>query len=207
MVAQAVQDVIEHANRPGAGVAGLVVGLVVLLFGASGVFNQLQTALNAIWKVKPKPGRGVWTVVGERFLSFTMVLGTIFLLLVSLVVSSALATLSRSLQPPVLSQLLLWQGLNLLVSLAVVCALFTLLLKFLPDAKVAWTDAFLGAALTTVLFTTGKELLGLYIGKSGVASAYGAAGSLAVLLLWVYYSAQIFLFGAAFTRVYAEHCG
>src|SRR5262249_48763388 len=145
-------------DRPGAGVTGLVIGGVVLLFGASGVFNQLQTALNAIWMVKPKAGRGVLGVVRERFLSFTMVLGTIFLLLVSLVVSSVLATLGSLWQPAGLSSPLLWQGLNLLVSLAVVCVLFTLLFKFLPDARVAWGDAFLGAALTTVLFTAGKEL-------------------------------------------------
>jgi membrane protein len=182
--------------------------VVVLLFGASGVFVELQTALNAIWMVQPKPDRGLWGILQDRFLSFTMVLGTCFLLLASLLVTTALAALASLWTPASLpGGTWLWQGLNALVSLAVITALFALLFKYLPDAFVAWQDVWLGAAVTAVLFLIGKHLLGLYLGWAAITSTYGAAGSVLAILLWVYYTAQIFLFGAAFTRVHAQEAG
>jgi membrane protein len=204
--ARAVQEMVKHANQTGSGIIATILGLIVLLFGASGVFGQLQDALNTVWKVQPKPGRGIWGIIQDRFLSFTMVLGVCFLLLVSLIISAilaALATYTASLP----GGAILWEIVNDVVSLVVITLLFAMMYKFLPDAKIAWGDVWIGAAVTAVLFTLGKFLIGLYLGTSSVASAYGAVGSLVVLLLWVYYSSLIFLFGAEFTRVYADRYG
>lgn len=199
---QAVRTMLESAAQPGHGVLASVVGVLVLLFGAAGMFVQLQDALNSIWGVRPKPGRGVWKFFSDRFLSFSMVLGIVFLLLTTLIVSSVLAAIV-----PYIDR---WQtGIlvyvsNEILSLLVVTLLFAMLFRFLPDVIIAWSDVWLGAAVTAVLFEVGKFLIGLYLGRSGVASAYGAAGSLVVLLVWLYYSAQIFLFGAEFTKIYAR---
>ena len=179
-----------------------------MLLGAAGFFGQLQDALNTIWKVEPKPDRGWLAVLRERFLPFTMVLGTGFLLLMSLVLSAALEALGEFLTPEAMpGGAWLWRRLNLLVALAVVTLLFALIYKYLPDVRIAWGDVWVGAVVTAVLFTLGKYLIGLYLGRSGVSSTYGAAGSLVLILLWVYYSSQVFLFGAEFTRIYAIRRG
>ncbi|VTT96863.1 Ribonuclease BN OS=Gloeocapsa sp. PCC 7428 GN=Glo7428_4543 PE=4 SV=1: Virul_fac_BrkB [Gemmataceae bacterium] len=202
---EAVETMVQSANKPGAGTIGSVLGIAMLLFGAAGLFGQLQDALNTIWEVQPKPGRGAWGFVRDRFLSLTMVLGVAFLLLVSLVVSSVLAAVGTLLGD--------WQtgtvGLIVTTTLdvVVVTVLFALIYKFLPDAVIAWRDVWFGAAVTAVMFSLGKFLIGLYLGRAGVGSAYGAAGSLAVLLVWLYYASQIFLFGAELTKAYANHLG
>jgi len=206
-VALALQQMLATASDPGWGTGAAIIGIVTLLFGASGVFGQLQDALNTIWKVEPKPGRGIWGIIQDRFLSLTMVLGTGFLLLVSLVITATLSALSASLSDLMPGGTYVWQPVNLVVSFGVITMLFAMIYRFLPDAQVAWRDVWIGAAITAGLFSLGKFLLGWYLGQSNVTSAYGAAGSLVVILLWVYYSSQILLFGAEFTRVYAEQYG
>jgi membrane protein len=184
-----------------------ILGIATLLFGASGVFGELQDAMNTIWEVKPKPNQGIWGVIRTRFLSFAMVLGTGFLLLVSLILTSSVAGagsyFGRAM--PALEPLV--HLLTNAVSFAVVTLMFMLIFKFLPDAEVAWRDVWVGALLTAGLFTMGKMLIGFYLGKSGLGSAYGAAGSVVVLIVWVYYSAQILFFGAELTQVIAGRYG
>ncbi len=206
-IADALQGFFNNPPDLGSGVLATTLAVVVLLFGASGVFGQLQLSLNTLWGVKPKPGRGIKGMLADRFLSFSMVFGTAFLLLVSLVISTALSALGGMLHPAPGFFAVLWQGLNLLVSFAVVAVLFALIFKVLPDATIAWRDVWVGAVVTAVLFTVGKYLLGLYLGRASVTSGFGAAGSLVVILLWVYYSSQILLFGAALTRVYSDRFG
>jgi membrane protein len=198
-VAKAIAGIVTSADHTSATTA-TVIGVAVLLFGASGVFAELQDSLNSIWKVQPKPGRAVWTIIRDRFFSFTMVLGTGFLLLVSLVISTALAVLAKYLHADVGP----WQAVNTLVSLAFIVAVFALIYKMVPDVQVSWHDVWLGALLAGVLFTLGKALLGWYLGLASTTSAYGAAGSLVAFLMWVYYSSQILLFGAEFTHVFAR---
>lgn len=205
--AAAIKDMIQRANQPSTGLFATAVAVATLLIGASGVFGQLQDALNTVWGVEPKEGRGVWGFIKDRFLSFVAVLGTGFLLLVSLILSSVVAAFGKwfgGLLP--LPEAVL-QLMNFALSFLVVTGLFALIFKLLPDAKVAWRDVWIGAALTSALFTIGKFALGVYLGKSNVASAYGATGSLVLVLLWVYYSAQILLYGAEFTQVYANRVG
>jgi membrane protein len=205
--ANAIKDMIERANQSSTGIVATVVAVGTLLFGASGLFGQLQDALNSIWGVEPKPGRGIWGMIQDRFLSFMAVLGTGFLLLVSLVLSAALSAFGKWFGGWLPGPEFVLQTLNFIISLGVITALFAMMFKFLPDAKIAWSDVWVGAAMTAFLFTIGKFLIGLYLGKSDVGSAYGAAGSLVILLLWVYYSSQILLFGAEFTQVYANTSG
>ena len=179
----------------------------LLGFGATGAFAQLQDALNTIWGVVPKPGRGVLGILQDRLFSFMLVIGIGFLLLVSLVLSAALAALGKffGYLLPVPEAIL--HIVNFVLSFGVITLLFAMMYKILPDVKIGWSDVWIGAAMTALLFSVGKFLIGLYLGKSGVASAYGAAGSLVVILLWVYYSSQILLFGAEFTFVYANKYG
>jgi membrane protein len=184
-----------------------VLSVVTLLLGASGVFGQLQDALNTIWEVKPKPNQGIWGFIRTRFLSFAMVLGIGFLLLVSLLLSSALAFMGSFLDRMPEQLHFLAQALNFVFSTAVITLLFALMFKLLPDVKMAWRDVWLGAFVTAVLFSIGKILIGLYLGHSAMASSYGVAGSFVVLLVWVYYSAQILFFGAELTQVYANRYG
>lgn len=205
--AEAIQTMIAKASRPSSGIVATIIGLVTLVLGASGVFSQLQDALNTIWEVKPKEGRGIKGIIKDRVLSFTMVLGIGFLLLVSLVLSAVLAALGSFLNTLMPNMSILMQIANIVISFAVITLLFAMIFKLLPDVEVSWRDMWLGAALTAVLFTIGKLAIGLYLGHSSATSVYGAAGSLVVLLLWVYYSAQILLFGAEFTQVYAMKCG
>lgn len=207
--AEAVQTMIAHAGRhEDAGLVAALLAVLATLFGATGVFAQLQASLDRIWNVPP-PERavGIRAMLKVRALSFGMVLAVGFLLVVSLVLSAALAALDDFAGGvlPVLQPLL--QALNFALSFALVTLLFALIFKVLPDVDVAWRDVWTGAALTALLFTVGKFLIGLYIGESGVASTYGAAGSLVVVLLWVFYSAQILFFGAEFTQVYSRRHG
>ncbi|HET7394129.1 MAG TPA: YihY/virulence factor BrkB family protein [Candidatus Binatia bacterium] len=206
--AQAIQEMVRKASeKPTAGIISTVFGVIALLFGAGGVVGQLQNSLNQVWGVAPKPGQGVWGFIRQRFISFAMVLSVGFLLLVSLVVSAVLSGMTTLLSNALGGMAVLTHALDVLVSFAFITLLFALIYKFLPDAKIQWRDVWIGAALTSILFTIGKSLIGLYLGNSGVTSVYGAAGSLITVLLWVYYSALIFFFGAELTRVYATEYG
>jgi membrane protein len=206
-----VSDLVTSASNPARGIFASIVGVVTLLIGALGVFNELHNALNTIWDVKEEETKGfveaVKKVIFSRLLSFTMILGIGFLLLVSLVISAGLSAMNETIGNAIpLSEILL-QILNLIISIGVITVLFALMFKFLPDAEIAWRDVWLGAFVTALLFSLGKFLIGLYLGNSAVASSFGAAGSLVLLLVWIYYSAQIFLFGAEFTQVYANNYG
>ncbi len=205
--ATAIQSIAANARAPGTGIVSLIIGIVVLLFGASGVFGELQGALNTVWQVAPKPGRGIVGVIKDRFFSFTLVVGVAFLLLVSLVVSAGLTWVGQVFEHSLPGGALLWQMLNFCISLAVVTALFAVMFKMLPDVHVKWRDTWVGAAVTAGLFTLGKFGLGFYLGSAGVSSAYGAAGSIVALVIWVYYSSQVVLVGAEFTEAYARHFG
>jgi membrane protein len=202
----AIQAMVAHAKQPGSGILGGIMGVAVLLFGASGVFGELQDSLNTIWEVAPRPGRGIWGIVKDRFFSFTMVIGVAFLLLVSLVVSAGLAALGKWVSSFAGAEWL-WQIVNFVVSLGMVALLFALVFKIIPDVKIRWRDVWVGALVTAALFSLGKFLIGLYVGKAGVASPYGAAGSLVVIVVWVFYSAHILFIGAEFTQVHTRAMG
>ncbi|HVJ56471.1 MAG TPA: YihY/virulence factor BrkB family protein [Terrimicrobiaceae bacterium] len=205
---KAMQEIVQSASaEPKTGVVATVIGFVTLLFGASGAFGQLQASLNIIWGVQPKPGRGILGIIRDRILSFGFILVVGFLLLVSLLLTAAIAFVGKQFGAMVPGMEALIQILNSILSLAVITLLFGMMFKILPDANIAWRDVWIGAFITALLFTLGKFALGFYLGRSGVASSYGAAGSLIVLLLWVYYSSQIVFFGAEFTQVYANRFG
>ena len=209
--AKVIEDAIEHANKPesGGGIASLI-SIVVLLFGASGVFAELQDALNTVWEVQPKKEKGIGGVMGfvrKRFLSFSMVLGIGFLLMVSLIVSAVLSGLSAYMSHLIPGIDFIWGIINFVVSFGVITLLFALIYKYLPDVKITWNDVLIGAIITALLFTIGKTVLGQYLGSGSFGSAYGAAGSLVIILAWVFYSAQILFFGAEFTQVYARRYG
>ena len=204
---EAIKNMIQRASQPSSGLITAVVAFVTLMFGASGLFVELQDSLNTIWGVKHKKSRGIWGLIKNRFFSFMAVVGTAFLLLISMVASAVLAAVGKWfaewLPVPEFSLHLL----NLFLSIVVITCLFAMLFKVLPDAKMAWKDVWTGAFFTAFLFTIGKFAIGLYLGRSEIGAPYGAAASLVILLVWVYYSAQIFLFGAEFTQVYAKTCG
>jgi membrane protein len=209
--AQAVEAMIAGAYKPAAGVFATLVGVVALFFGASSAVAELQDALNTIWRVAPPQGANgvasLFTMLRNRFLSFAMVMGVGFLLLVSLVISAWLAALGKffgtylPLPEPVL------ESMNLLLSFLVIAIMFAVIYKVLPDVAIAWSDVVIGAVATSLLFSLGKFLIGFYLGKSTFTSTYGAAASIVVILVWVYYSAQIFFLGAEFTKVYANRFG
>ncbi len=206
--AKAIQEMLSHAWLNGASVWATVVGVIVLLFGSTGVFVELQDALNTIWKVAPKPGRPIWEMLRERFLSLTVVVGIGFLLLVSLLISAVLSALVKFLTPASLpGGATLWQVINNLVTFGFLILVFAFMFKALPDVKIPWRSVWVGAIVTAVLFTLGKYLIGLYVGQTSTQSAFGAAGALVLMLVWVYYSAQIFFFGVELTRVYALRTG
>ena len=206
--AEAIQSVIQNAHQSDAGVLSTIMGILLLLVGASGVFGELQTALNNMWGVKPNPQRGmIKDFLMARFLSFTMVLGVAFMLLASLIISAVLSGVGRMLSEALPGGEALWQVLNFVISLGVITLLFALIFKFVPDAEVRWRHVWIGAAVTALLFSIGKMLLGFYLGKSSVASAYGAAGSVVAFVVWVYYAAQILFIGAEFTQVYSRAQG
>lgn len=206
--ANAVQEMIQASNdKPKTGMFSTIIGFVALLFGAGGVVGQLQTSLNKIWEVTPKPGQGIWGFFRQRFFSFAMVLAIGFLLLVSLVVTAVLSSFTGMLSSFLGDATFVAHAIDILVSFGFVTLLFALIYKYVPDIEIQWRDVWVGAALTSILFTIGKYLIGLYIGTSGVNSTFGAAGSLITILVWVYYSSLIFFLGAEFTRVYATQYG
>ena len=202
----AIEAMVANAKQPGQGVLGSIIGLAVLLFGASGVFGELQTSLNQIWEVKPRPGRGVIGFIKDRFFSFTMVMGVAFLLLVSMVVSAALATVTEHFRGFV-PYPALWWSINVIIGLGITTVLFALIYKIIPDAQINWHDVWIGAFATALLFSIGRVALSWYVGRSATVSPFGAAGSLVALIVWVYYSAQILFFGAEFTQVFATRYG
>jgi membrane protein len=205
--AEAIQTIVANANKPKSGIIATLLGLLTLFLGASGVFVELRDSLNKIWEVPLRPGSGIWDTVKERFLSFGMVLAIGFLLLVSLVLSAAIAAASTFLNGllPIPGWVL--HAVNSALSFVVFTGVFAMIYRYLPDTRITWRDTILGAAFTAILFTAGKFAIGLYLGKAGISSTYGAAGSLVVVLVWVYYSAQVFFFGAEFTHVYALRKG
>jgi membrane protein len=205
--AEAVQALLESVSKPAESVTAMLVGGVLLLVGATSVFAELQDALDRIWRVPKRCKVGIWSLLRARLLSLGMIMGIGFLLIVSLVVSAALAALGRLWGPLFAEWEIIASVIEFLVSFVIITTLFALIYKIMPRVKVAWADVWIGAAVTALLFTIGKSLIGLYIGKSGLTSGFGAAGSLVVMLAWVYYSSQVFLMGAEFTWAYAHTFG
>jgi len=205
--AAAMQEMVKNAAKPKSGSLATIIGVVTLILGASGVFGQLKDALNTIWDVKPKEGGGIMALIKDRFLSFAMVFGVGFLLMVSLVIDTAIAAMGKFAGNHLPGGEALWHIVELAFSFCVVTVLMAGIFRLLPDLKIEWRDVWLGAALTSLLVVLGKFALSIYFAKSAVGSTFGAAGSLVIVLLWVYYSAQILLFGAEFTQVYARSHG
>jgi membrane protein len=206
--AEGVEAMLANMHRPEHGGVATLVSVGALLVGATSVFAELQNALDRIWKVPPRDrSSGLWGLICSRLLSFGMIMGIAFLLVVSLVVGAAVSALGKWWAGAFGSWELLAQALNAIVGFALTWAVFAMIYKIIPRLRVAWRDVWLGAAVTALLFTIGRVLIGLYIGKSGIASGFGAASSLAIIFVWVYYSAQIFLLGAEFTHVYARCLG
>jgi membrane protein len=204
--AEAIQTMLANARTPSSGVIATIVGVITLLFAATGVFSEIHDAMNKIWEVRLKPGNSILAYLRDRVLSFLMVLGIAFLLLVSLAVSTTLSAIDKFFTGAIVLPGSA-QAANFAVSFLIITLLFAMMFRWLPDVKIGWGDVWLGAAFTSLLFNLGKSLIGIYLGRSSVGSAYGASGSLVVLLIWVYYSAQIFFFGAELTRVYADASG
>jgi membrane protein len=202
---KAMEAMLANAQKPAAGILGTIVGLLSLFFGASGVFTELRSALNLIWEVDAEETSGVVALLRERFFSFGMVLSIGFLLLVSLVISAVLAAAGKFFGGLLPIPSLVLAVFNFLLSYIGVAVLFGLIFRFVPEAGVRWRNVWPGALATALFFTIGKTLIGLYLGKSSLGSAYGAAGSVIVVIVWVYYSAQIFFFGAELTHAYSEH--
>ena len=207
--AAAVQAMLEGASRPGSSIAATIAGVFTFFIGATGAFLELQTALDTIWQVEAKPQTGSYlrALIMQRVISFGLVVALGFLLVTSLLVSAALSAVRRYMGNAFPGEFVLWEALNVIVSLGVITLLFALIYKVLPDVKLAWRDVWLGALVTAGLFTVGKLLIGLYLGTTSIASTYGAAGSVIVILVWVYYSAQIILLGAEFTRAWVSEFG
>ncbi|MDH0866692.1 YihY/virulence factor BrkB family protein [Mitsuaria sp. GD03876] len=206
--AQGIQEVLRNVSRPSTGVIGTVIGVAVLLIGATTVFGELQDALDRIWRAPARVREsGLWSLLRARLLSFGMIVGVAFLLLVSLVTGAAVSALGKWWGGWFGGWEWLLQGINAVVGFAMTTVVFALVYQVMPRVKVAWSDVWVGAAVTAALFTIGRVLIGLYIGKTGVAGGFGAAGSVAVIFVWVYYSAQVFLVGAEFTWLYAQRLG
>jgi membrane protein len=207
--AKSIEEMIENAAKPATGTFATIVGIITLFLGASGVFGQLKDALNTIWDVDEKKSGGFLGLIKGRFLSMAMVMGVVFLLLVSLIFDAVIAAMGEYMTGLLPGTEALLQGASFVISFALVTGIFAMIFRYLPDVspRIEWRDVWFGAAFTAFLFTVGKIALGLYLGKGAVGSAYGAAGSLVVLLVWVYWSAQILFFGAEFTQVYARSRG
>jgi membrane protein len=205
--AMAIQSMTHAAQKPVQSAVATILGFSTLMFGAAGVFIQLKDALNTIWDVDETKASGIWAFVKKYFLSFSMVFGIGFLLLVSLLLEAGVALIGEYMKRYIPGMDVIMQVIAVVVSFGIVTLLFAMIFKFLPDAKVDWHDVWIGALLTAALFVVGKVGLGFYLGKATTASAYGAAGSLVIVLLWVYYSSQILFFGAEFTQVYSLHHG
>ena len=199
----AVQSMLASGQKASSGILATLIGFITLVFGASGVFGELRSALNTIWETDPEATSGIWGMLRERFFSIGMVFSVGFVLLVSLVVSAGLSAMTKFFSGLLPIPAFALASINFLVSLMGISLLFGLILKYVPEAKVEWRDVRVGAFATALLFVVGKTVLGLYLGKASPGSAYGAAGSLVVLVVWIYYSAQIFFFGAEFTHVHA----
>lgn len=206
-LAATIQSVLANAKTPPNGKVTLILGLITLFFGATGVFGELQEGINDIWKVRPKSGRPVWTFFRSRFLSFGMVLGIGFLLVVSMAFSIGLDIVERYTAGLLPGSASFLAGVNFVLIFALEALLFAMIFKVLPDARLHWRDVMIGALVTTALFTLGKYLIGLYLWYGGVGMAFGAAGSVVVFLVWVYYTTQILLYGAEVTKVYAARAG
>ena len=204
---EAIQAMVAGADRPRAGIWATVVAIVTLFIGAAGVFVELQDALNIIWQVRQKAGSGIRHFIKARLLSFAMIVAMGFLLLVSLIISAALSALGGYLSGIVPAEEIFWQVINFVISLIFITGVFAAMFKFLPDVRIPWRDVWFGALVSAVLFDIGKFALGLYLGRSSFASVYGAAGSLVVILLWVYYSSQALFLGAELTRVKTKRSG
>jgi membrane protein len=202
---EALKGLIEQARQPASGVFASIVGAITLLFGASGVFGELRSALNKMWDVRPANASGIWGTIREHFASFGMVLAVGFLLLVSLVINAALAAVGKFFGGFLPAPEPVLHAIDFAISVAGAAVLFALIFKYVPETTIDWKDVWIGAGVTAVLFTIGKFLIGLYLGKAAVGSAYGAAGSLVAVIVWVYYSAMIFLFGAEFTHELKVH--
>lgn len=206
--AQAIQSLLASVSEPKKGIAGTIIGAVLLVVGATTVLGELQDALDRIWRAPEKDRKGgIWTLVRTRLLSLGIILGIGFLLIVSLVFSAAVAALTKWWGPFFSNLEMLATAVNFIVSFLFLSALFAMLYKLMPRVEIRWRDVWAGAVVTALLFTVGKLLIGIYIGKSAISSGFGAAGSLVVVLVWVYYSAQIFLLGAEFTKVYSQAHG
>ena len=203
--AQAVEAMLKGADRPREGMVATILGLGTLLFAAIGVVVQLKDAFNTVWEVDSPPGKGVWRFARTYVLSLAGVLAVGFLLLISLLLTAALSAVGKYIAPYLPEGALQIAGSA--ASFAVISVLFAMMFKWLPDTRIEWRDVWLGAILTAVLFELGKLVIGFYIGKQGLESTYGAAASIVVVLIWIYYSAQLVLMGAEFTRVYAQHYG
>jgi membrane protein len=204
----AIQDLLGSVSKPSTGILGSIFGIVVLLIGATSVFGELQNALDRIWRAPARVrSSGLLTLLQTRILSFGMILGIAFLLMVSLVTGAAIAALGKWWGGWFAGWEVLAQIINASVGFLMTTTVFALIYKLMPRVKVGWGDVWVGAAVTAMLFTIGRLLISLYIGKTGVASGFGAAGSVAVIFVWVYYSAQVFLIGAEFTWVYAKRMG
>lgn len=205
--AASVQGIIQNQFKPSSNIRATLIAIATVLFGATTVFAQLKQALNIIWGVEPKPGQGVKGFIKTRILSILMVVGIGFVLLLSLIISAVLSGMNDWLEQRLVIPSVIWSFLDLAISIGLITLLFGQIYRVLPDVKIAWKDVGVGALLTAVLFTIGKSLIGLYLGHSSVGSAYGAAGSFVVLLMWIFYSAQIFLLGAEFTQVWSRRYG
>lgn len=203
--AEFLQTVLQNAKQPSLASTAGILSFAALIWGSTNVFNQLQTSLNTIWNVKPKPDLGIWAMIRSRLLSFSLVLGVAFLLLVSLVVSAVLTAVVQWGHNLLPGADWVWELFNNVVAFVVTTLLFAAIFKVLPDAEITWRDVWLGAAVTALLFVIGKYVLGLYLSNAG--NAYGVLGSVVVFLLWVYYTAQILFMGAEFTQVYARRFG
>jgi membrane protein len=206
--AEAIQEIILRSNEQKAGLVATILGIATLLFGATGVFVELQDSLNHIWRVVPQQkSGGLKAFFKNRLLSFALILGVGFLLIVSLVVSAVLTAVTERFGDALPGADFIWPALNFLVSFGVITVLFAMMYRILPALKIAWNDVWVGAAITALLFTIGKSLIGLYLGSTGVSSSYGAAGSFVLVLVWIYYTSQVFFLGAEFTRAYATRFG
>jgi len=201
--AKAIEVMVAESSKKESGIMATVIGIVTLFIGATGVFVELQDSMNIIWNVPAKPSTGILGILRQRFLSFAMVVGIAFLLMVSLVVSTGLAAITAYFNYLIPGQDFIWHALNFLISLGFITFMFAMMFKVLPDVKIAWGHVWQGAFFTALLFTIGKTLIGLYLGHGSITSTFGAAGSFAIILLWVYYSSQVFFFGAELTQVYS----
>lgn len=205
--AEVIQTTLASAKKPGQGILATVIGSITLLIGAAGVFSELHDALNIVWEVKSKPGRGIWRFIRGKFLSIGMVLSIGFLLLISLVITTVISSVGGYLAGFAPGVPTLIEVLNFLVGMVLIAGLFALLFRYLPDARMPWRHVWLGATFTALLFSVGKFAIGIYLSQAAVGSPFGAAGSLVVLIVWVYYSALIVFFGAELTQAHAKRAG